>query len=568
MLKEGLDLSVIANSLFMGILILDNQGKVSFSNRGALEILDLNMKDIINKNINSIFHEFENSFPPDSIKNTPKNIKYKNIDIIMITKNINYNNKYIGNFVAFQKLDIYKDFIKESDSEIEYALLLKTLMETTDDPIIYVDSEGYIQLLSKPYAEFLEIEVKDAIGKHVTEIIENTRMHIVVKTGTPELEDVQEIMGNKMIATRIPVFVNGRVVGAVGKVLFRDIDELKLLYKKVSKIERELDIYKNEFKVSNEAKYDLHHIIGNSKSINELREFTKKAAQSNSNVLILGESGTGKELFAHALHNNSKRASSPFIKVNCGAIPYELLESELFGYEEGSFTGAKKGGKIGKFKAADGGTIFLDEIGDLPMNMQVKILRAIQDKEIEKIGSNNSEEIDVRIIAATNKDLEKMVDDGMFRLDLYYRLNVVNIKIPPLNERIEDIEVLARYLVKKISKREGIKVDGISDEALEYLKRYNWPGNVRELENILERAINFLDRKTTIQTKHLPYKIIGTVEEKQIKDLKKTLEEVEKQAIIDSLIVSKGNKTLAANKLGISRTSLYEKMSKYKIDIY
>ena len=567
MLKEELELSIIANSLSMGILILDTQDRIFFSNTGALKILGLDMEDILNQDIQYIFHDFKINFPPNSIKCTPKTIKHKSIEIIMIGKNVLFNNNSKGTLVVFQKLDIYKDFIKESDDEIEYALLLKTLMETTDDPIVYVNNGGYIELLSKPYAEFLGIEVEEAVGKHITQVIENTRMHIVVKTGIAEFEDVQEINGKKMIATRIPVSLNGKVVGAVGKVLFRDIDELKVLYNKVSRIEKELTLYKNEFKASNKAKYNLNNIIGNSKSIDELKKFTKKIGQSNSNVLILGESGTGKELFAHSIHQNSKRVNSPFIKVNCGAIPYELLESELFGYEEGSFTGAKKGGKIGKFKAADGGTIFLDEIGDLPMNMQVKLLRVIQDKEIEKIGSNNSEEIDVRIIAATNKNLEKMVKEEMFRLDLYYRLNVVNIKIPPLNKRIEDIEVLSQYLIEKISKRENVKVDGVSNEALELLKRYNWPGNVRELENILERAINFLDKETIIKPKHLPSKITGSMKDKEIKSLKSTLEEVERQAIIDSLIISKGNKTLAAEKLGISRTSLYEKISKYEISM-
>lgn len=255
------------------------------------------------------------------------------------------------------------------------------------------------------------------------------------------------------------------------------------------------------------------------------------------------------------------------MKVNCGAIPYELLESELFGYEEGSFTGAKRGGKIGKIKAADGGTIFLDEIGELPLNMQVKLLRFIQDKEIEKIGSIHSEEVDVRIIAATNKNLEEMIKDGLFRLDLYYRLNVVTIKIPPLRNRKKDIHILSKYLMDKISRKNNIRVDGISDDALEYLKRYDWPGNVRELENIIERAINLLDGETIIKGKHLPFNIRGVMKDKVVKELKEVVEEAEKQAIIDSLIISKGNRTLAAKHLGISRTSLYEKMARYNINI-
>lgn len=456
---------------------------------------------------------------------------------------------------------------KESDQSIEASYLLKTIMDATNDAIVYVNKDGFIEMLSKPYADFLEVNREEAIGKHVKDIIENTRMDIVVKTGVEEIAQIQKINGRNMIATRIPVFVEDKIVGAVGKVLFKDVDELNQLYMKINNIEKELNLYKDEFKKANRPKYTLDSIITKNKVMEDLKELTRRAANTNSNVLILGESGTGKELFAHAIHNNSRRADAPFIKVNCGAIPYDLLESELFGYEEGSFTGAKKGGKIGKFKAADTGTIFLDEIGELPMNMQVKLLRVLQDKEIERIGSNISEKIDVRVIAATNRDLEKMVSDGMFRLDLYYRLNVVSVKIPPLRERKEDISILSAHLIEKISKQEHIRVDNISDNTLEYFKNYDWPGNVRELENILERAINFLDKDTIIRPEHLPSKITGITIDKEINSLKTMIEEVEKQAIIESLIMSKGNKTEAANILDISRTSLYEKLAKYGIDV-
>ncbi len=494
-------------------------------------------------------------------------LNFNDRSIIIEKRKIQKGSSSEGVYIFIQKFKYYKDIIRQFDDEIATSSLISTVMEATNDAIVYVNKDGYIEMLSNTYAEFLGVNRDNAIGKHVRDIIENTRMDIVIKTGIPEIAQVQEIKGKNMIATRIPIFANGNIVGAVGKVLFKNVDELKSLYMKINNIEKELNLYKEEFKKVNNAKYALDNIISVSKPMEELKELTKKAAKTSSNVLILGESGTGKELFAHALHNNSRRIDAPFIKVNCGAIPYELIESELFGYEEGSFTGAKKGGKIGKFKAADGGTIFLDEIGDLPMNMQVKLLRVLQDKEIERIGSNFSEKIDVRVIAATNKDLEKMIGDGMFRLDLYYRLNVVNIKIPPLRERKDDITILAKYLVNKISKGENIRVDKISDNALEYLKNYNWPGNVRELENILERAINFLENEIIIKPEHLPSKITGIVGDKKIKSLKTILEEVEKQSIIDSLIISNGNKTLAANTLDISRTSLYEKISKYNIDI-
>lgn len=568
MSENKIDLYNLINSLSLGVLIVDKYGKIIYLNCEALKILDLNEIKVLNKNAIDILPEFKmESFLKDNRKHKAHTLKYNNSDIIVVKKTITNNDSIEGAYAFFHRLSIYKKFIRQFDTEIETAHLLKTIMETTNDAIVYVNKEGYIEMLSKPYAEFLMIDRHKVIGKHVTEVIENTRMHTVIKTGISEIAEIQQIKGNKMIATRIPIFVNGKVVGAVGKVLFRDIDELNALYKKISKIEKELNLYKDEFKKVNIAKYSLDNIISKSKSMDYLKSLTKRAAKTNSNILILGESGTGKELFAHAIHNLSERANGPFIKVNCGAIPYELLESELFGYEEGSFTGAAKGGKIGKFKAADGGTIFLDEIGDLPMNMQVKLLRVLQDKEIEKIGSTESEEVDVRVIAATNRDLEKMVSEGMFRLDLYYRLNVLTIKIPPLKDRKDDIPILSRHLVQKISKRENILVNDVSDKALEYLKRYDWPGNVRELENILERAINFLDEDTIIKPEHLPPRITGIKKEKNMRSLKQTLEEIERQTIIESLIFSNGNKTKAANILDISRTSLYEKIAKYNINI-
>lgn len=558
----------MVNSLCVGLLIINKNGIIDYLNEGALKILDLNRESALDKKVDKVIPNLKiSNFLKTNKKSKTHTLKYKSMEIIAIEKPIINNGFVEGTFLIFQKLDSYKEFIRQFDDEMEAAFLLKTIMETTNDAIVYVNKEGYIEMISKPYADFLQVKREEVIGKHVRDVIENTRMDVVIKTGVSEIAEVQEINGNKMIATRIPVFVKGNVVGAVGRVLFRDINELNALYMKISKIEKELNLYKDEFKKVNSAKYSLDSIISESKSMHKIKELTKRTAKTNSNVLILGESGTGKELFAHAIHSISRRANAPFIKVNCGAIPYELLESELFGYEEGSFTGAKKGGKIGKFKAADGGTIFLDEIGDLPMNMQVKLLRVLQDKEIEKIGSNSSEKVDVRIITATNRDLEEMVSEGKFRLDLYYRLNVLTIKVPPLRERKDDIPILSEHLIQKISRRENIRVDRISDSALEYLKRYNWPGNVRELENILERAINFLDEETVIKPEHLPSKITGIMRKKKIRSLKLTLEEVERQAIIDSLIFSNGNKTKAASILDISRTSLYEKIDKYNIEL-
>ncbi len=250
-----------------------------------------------------------------------------------------------------------------------------------------------------------------------------------------------------------------------------------------------------------------------------------------------------------------------------GLFPADLLESELFGYEGGAFTGAKKEGKIGKFEQADGGTIFLDEIGDMPLHMQVKLLRAIQEKEVEKIGSIGSKKIDIRIIAATNKNLEKSMHEGNFRQDLYYRLNVVTIMIPALRERKDDILLIANHLIKKISKDLNKKVIGISKDAEYYLKNYSWEGNIRELENILERAINIIEDSNIISPIDLPEEITGRKEIKIIKSLEETMVAAEKQAIIDALKAADGNKTKTAKILKIGRTSLYEKIQKYNIPL-
>ncbi|MDY0237127.1 MAG: sigma 54-interacting transcriptional regulator [Gudongella sp.] len=553
----------IVNSLESGVLIVDENLNFIFMNNRGYKILEIESEEELMVGFPQHLyqfgmHNFLSGFKNSLIEKIVVNEKELMVHVTKIE-----NEDFSGALIDFNSLDTCKGYIKHAKHELEALSLLNTIMDATNECIVYVNKEGIIELLSRAYAEFLNVKVEEMVGRHVREVIENTRMDIVIKTGKPEIAQVQEIHGKKMIATRIPVFVNGKATGAVGKVLFRDIEELNQLYIKINSIEKELNLYRDEFKKLNKARYALDSIICENIDMKRLKEITQKVANTNSNVLILGDSGTGKELFAHAIHNNSKRRQAPFIKVNCGAIPFDLVESEFFGYEEGSFTGAKKGGKIGKFKAADGGTIFLDEIAELPLNMQVKLLRVLQDREIEKIGSVESEKVDVRVVAATNKNLEEMVDKGTFRLDLYYRLNVVTLKIPPLKERKDDIPIISNYLIKKISTAENIYVEKISSKAMEFLMRYDWPGNVRELENILERAINFLDEDKKIMTKHLPTKITGMTGVESVKSLKDTMDKVEKEVLINSLILSKGNKTEAADALGISRTSFYDKIQKH-----
>ncbi|MBN4050892.1 MAG: sigma-54-dependent Fis family transcriptional regulator [Alkaliphilus sp.] len=461
----------------------------------------------------------------------------------------------------------------ENHDKVSSLFLYEKIFEELYNWIVVVDKEGYIVVMNKPYANFLEVDHKEVIGKHVTDVIENTRMHIVVKTGKKEIGQVQKIKNNQMIADRIPFFQDGELVGAVGTVVFKNLLEFGMYVKNINKIEGEKEFYKEELRKVQRSKFDFGKIIGNSNRIKDVIVLSKKVAVYNSNILITGESGTGKEVFARAIHNESLRASKPLIKVNCAAIPSGLLESELFGYEYGAFTGSKKGGKIGKFELADKSTIFLDEIGDLPMDMQAKILRVIQEKEIEKVGGTKSQKIDVRIIAATNRDLEERVKEKAFREDLYYRLNVINIELPTLRERKEDIPVLLRYFIKKFSKEMGCYVTDISPAALDILVKYDWPGNIRELSNVVERAMNLVDKEATIMLRHLPFyitknaKYINQLELGENTFLNKTLKQlyegIEKEAIKQSLLHNDGNKYKTAKQLDISRTSLYKKMSKY-----
>lgn len=447
--------------------------------------------------------------------------------------------------------------------KIDAKIVLEAMMSAVDERLIVVNKEGYIEALSKAYSEFLGVEPKTVIGRHVSEVIENTRMDVVTKTGVAELGQFQDINGEKMIATRIPIIKDGEVIGAFGRVLFRNARDLENLRDKLSSIEMELNMYRKTFGKINTAKYMVEDIIGECEIMKELKESVKKVAKTNSSVLILGESGTGKELFAHSIHSASMRKKEPFICVNCGTIPEQLIESELFGYEEGAFTGAKKGGKMGLFQAAHGGTIFLDEVGDLPLPMQVKLLRVLQDKEIQKVGSNVREPINVRVVAATNKSLEEMIKEGQFRSDLYYRLNVVTLNIPALRERKDDLVLLINSLLSKISQRESLGAITVSTQAMQLLKNYDWPGNVRELENVLERAINFIGTDKKIQPNHLPSRITGMEVAADMRNLKEIIESAELEGIKNALRQSKNRKTKAAQQLGISRTTLYEKMVKY-----
>ena len=419
-------------------------------------------------------------------------------------------------------------------------------------------------------AKGLDSEYFEVIGKNIFEIHNGNLTakecyHAAVGRNISYKNQFKEINGKSTICSLYPVDQNNIRVGAVLKI--EDISEIKRIIKERDEALEKLVLVERKLFEEEQVKGLLTEFIGDSKEIINVKKLSIKASKTNSTVLILGESGTGKSLLAKAIHNNSKNSDKPFINVNCGSITESLLESELFGYEGGAFTGAKGEGKVGIFELAEGGTIFLDEIGEISPYLQVKLLQVLQDRTFYKVGGNKKIEVNMRIIVATNKNLEEEMLKGKFREDLYYRINVFPIWIPPLRERKIDIYALVKNLLPKICQRIGCEEKTISSEAVELLLTYSWPGNVRELENVIERAINLSDGYV-ILSKHIPVKKFSENEfhENPFKTLKEIMDDSEKRAIKKAIQFHNGDKKAAMNSLKIAKTSFYDKLRKYSIE--
>lgn len=449
--------------------------------------------------------------------------------------------------------------------------LYETILNNVSSGILITDPEGYVVFFSEAYGRFLNKDPKSQIGKYTTEAVENSRMHIVAKTGIAEINSPQRIKGQDMIVQRVPIYMDGKLVAVFGQVMFEDIKDLQALANKLSLLESKVELYEKELVGLRSSKYSCKNIVGKSRIMIELRELAVKAAKVSAPILLTGESGTGKELFAHAIHRASERRLFPFVRLNCAAIPKDLLEAELFGYEPGAFTGASSKGKPGKFELAHQGTIFLDEISELPLEMQPKLLRVLEEKEVERLGGTRIIKSDFRLIAATHEDLEKCVAQGKFRKDLYYRLNVIPLHMPTLKEKKEDIPIIAEHFVQTISKDFGTHVKKISPEVIKIFEKYDWPGNIRELSNILERILYSMDgTDDTIRIEHLPLFFCSLARDKvksKTTNLRNLKEDSEKEALLHAIRVANNNKNKAANILGIHRTALYKKMKKFNLPL-
>jgi PAS domain S-box-containing protein len=449
-------------------------------------------------------------------------------------------------------------------SELE---LLRLIIDNIHHGVMVTDGQGYVTHFNSRYGEFLGVDPESQIGKHCTTVVENSRMHIVAETGKAEINFAHRIKGNDMVVQRIPIKKNGKVIAVFGQVMFKDVRDVTKLARKLAVLESKVQLYEQEILTLRSTRYTLDSIVGVSPAIQELRKEALKAAATHLPVLVSGESGTGKELFAQAIHHASPRRLHPFVRINCAAIPRDLMESELFGYEEGAFTGALSKGKPGKFELAHHGTVFLDEIGDLPLDMQPKLLRVLEEKELERVGGTSVIPVDFRLIAATNQNLEEMVAQGKFRRDLFYRLNVIPLNIPPLRERREDIIPLACFMLAHMLRDTPGRNIAIGPQAEAILQNYDWPGNVRELSNVLERISSSLDGET-IHSHHVPLHLRSAPKGPSLPEafsLKELMHRAESEAIRQALAVAKGNKARAARLLGIHRTLLYKKMAKHGI---
>ena len=412
----------------------------------------------------------------------------------------------------------------------------------------------------------------EILNAHISEFTpsESVRRFMeVLQTGVPKYRTIEQLHEKEFIASRIPLKEGGQIIGVMGLIHF-DIKDADQLSKTVFNLENQLEFYKEQIRALKASRYTFEDILGTSEKIKGVKQKAKQLAKLHSSVLLLGESGTGKELFASAIHNHSPRRYGEFVQVNCSAIPQELLESELFGYEAGSFSGAKKRGKKGKFELADNGTMFLDEIGDMPLGMQSKLLRVLQGKEIDKIGGTKPLKVDFRLVAATNRNLEELVEMGLFRSDLFYRINVVPIELPPLRGRLEDIPVLAKHFLGFKAKEIGVRKINLAPSAIKELQSYHFPGNVRELMNILERIISsidpeqYSDNELTITKAEVPtVGYSGSPPKKRLQQpqsLKAAKHHQEIDSIREAIQVTGGNLTKCSALLGIHRVNLYRKI--------
>jgi transcriptional regulator with PAS, ATPase and Fis domain len=565
----------VLDAMHNAVVAVDRDKKVILINRSAEMMLKLAGEDCSGSPLEELLPGIELDDAMDGKARAGYKYKLgKTVTIMNILPISGTGSEAVdGAVIVMQDLTQFEKVARELEIIKELNRTLDTVLNIINDGIVVVDRDGVLTLVNQVMADYLNTTKHDLAGRHVTDIMKNSRLHIVARSGVPEMSEIMHVEKDQLIVSHLPVTRNGKTVGAVGKIIFPHRAEIKELAKKLNALQSKLAYYKDQLKKAPGEGFDKRDIIAVSSSMIGVKNDALQVARSSSTVLITGESGTGKELIARAIHAYSSRCRSPFVMVNCAAIPDNLLESELFGYAPGAFTGADRSGKQGKFELADKGTIFLDEIGDMSMSLQAKILRVLQEKSFERLGSNKIINVDVRIVSATNKNLEKAILEGGFRKDLFYRLNVINLKMPSLRNRPDDIQPLADNIISRLNRIMNVNITGFTDDTMEILRKYHWPGNVRELENVLERAVNFAS-EGRIKPVHLPPYLLGCeVEEVDVcqDSIEDTIDyrigRAEREAILKALEKTGGNRSKAANLLNMSRSRFYNKMRKLGMNL-
>ncbi|MBI2312418.1 MAG: sigma 54-interacting transcriptional regulator [Betaproteobacteria bacterium] len=467
-------------------------------------------------------------------------------------------------------MEFTEQLLRDSNAVQKWAMQsLFTQLDSLCEGAIAVDRHARVVWINEKYVKTLGLNsAEEALGREIEEIIPTSLMRRVVETGQPILLDIMEFGNQSFVVTRMPMRnAAGEVIGAIGFVLYDRLQYLKPLVEKFGRHQADFVAARRKLAEHRRPKYTLASFVGGSPACLELKRQARRAAEHDTTVLLLGETGTGKELLAHAIHAASSRAAKPFIGVNMAAVPENLLESEFFGAAPGAYTGADRKGREGKFLLADGGTLFLDEVGDMPYQLQAKLLRVLQEQEVEPLGSNRVIKVDVRVIAATSVDLKRLVAEGTFRSDLFYRLNVLPIAIPPLRERLADLELLCEQILETISERTGLPRREITPTAIAMLATYDWPGNVRELRNVLEQVALLSDNIrltaedfTTIVPPAGSSRRDGSGQ--AVRRYDDALVDFERGLIQSALSAAGGKVEQAAHLLDVSRAALYKKIKK------
>ncbi|MCM3569956.1 sigma 54-interacting transcriptional regulator [Neobacillus mesonae] len=456
----------------------------------------------------------------------------------------------------------------------------ETVIHTTDSSVTVIDANECVRTWTKGAEKIFSVKKKEIIGKPITKFFDRNKLEILetLQTGKSMTRQYHQPRSDLFVLINSnPVYFNQQIIGAV--VSETDITNQVMLNEKLFNMSHEVHRLEQEVAKYQHSKDPFQGIKGKSAAIQKTIELAKKVCSVKSTVLILGESGAGKEVFAKAIHEASEKPNAPFISINCGAIPASLFESELFGYERGAFSGANYKGKKGKIELAKGGTLFLDEIGEMPLEMQVKLLRVLQERKYYRVGGEKEIDIDFRVIAATNRDLQELMREGQFREDLYYRLNVVTLNIPPLRERHEDIIELTHYYLNDFSQRYHRPIREFCPEVMQEMLQYEWPGNIRELRNIVERLVVFAT-DGVIKKDYLPFTanrvhaennlplqaLISEDNGSEIISLREELDQHEKKVLERALRMVNGNKLECAKRLGITRATLYNRLKRLHID--